>query len=236
MSSRCQPKPGEDPVLHLHGLGRACRGVAGDLRRPRAGRRSPGPARSRRLLGAGPLEPAPRDLALHLAVLPNRERRRSRSIVTMNFSPGPSGFGSVTISSQPTTPGSELKMKSLRVSTFHSGRSPSASAEKTHSSPWRAISATGPCANGPIVCAQVHVEATWSSAGRLRISLTIGGRPSPSPRRARGPGSGSACRRRGSGPGSRSCPAQSGTPSIRACWRSCSIVLISPLWPSTVKG
>ena len=68
----------------------------------------------------------------------------------MNFSPGPSGLGSAIISSQPTTPGSELKMKSLRVSTFHSGRRPRASAEKMHSSPWREISATGPCANGPI--------------------------------------------------------------------------------------
>ena len=68
----------------------------------------------------------------------------------MNFSPGPRGLGSETISSQPTTPGSELKMKSSGVSSFHSGRSPSASAENTHSSPWRAISATGPCANGPI--------------------------------------------------------------------------------------
>ena len=26
------------------------------------------------------------------------------------------------------------------------------------------------------------------------------------------------------------------TPSIRASWRSCSIVLISPLWPRTVNG
>ncbi len=68
----------------------------------------------------------------------------------MNFSPGPRGFGSEAMSSQPTTPGSELKMKSCGVSSFHSGRRPSASAENTHSSSCRAISATGPCANGPI--------------------------------------------------------------------------------------
>ncbi len=41
-------------------------------------------------------------------------------------------------------------MKSSPVSTCQSGRSPSASAENTHSSAWRAISATGPWANGPI--------------------------------------------------------------------------------------
>ena len=81
----------------------------------------------------------------------SREERFWWSIVTMNFSPGPRGFGSETIWSQPTTPGSELKMKSSGVSSFHSGRRPSASAENTHSSPWRAISATGPWANGPIV-------------------------------------------------------------------------------------
>ena len=38
------------------------------------------------------------------------DARRSRSMVTMYFSPGASGFGSETMSSQPTTPGSELKM------------------------------------------------------------------------------------------------------------------------------
>ncbi len=31
-------------------------------------------------------------------------------------------------------------------------------------------------------------------------------------------------------------PGSIGTPSMRASWRSCSIVLISPLWPSTEKG
>ncbi len=31
-------------------------------------------------------------------------------------------------------------------------------------------------------------------------------------------------------------PGWIGTPSIRASWRSCSIVLISPLWPSTENG
>ena len=41
-------------------------------------------------------------------------------------------------------------MQSSGVSTRQSGRRPRASAEKTHSSSWRAISATGPCANGPI--------------------------------------------------------------------------------------
>ena len=73
-----------------------------------------------------------------------------RSIVTMNFSPGAIGFGSETMSLTETTPGSELKTKSSGLSSCHSGRRPSASAENTHSSPWRAISATGPCAKGPI--------------------------------------------------------------------------------------
>ncbi len=40
----------------------------------------------------------------------SRERRLAASIVTMNFSPGPSGSGSETMSSTLTTPGSELKM------------------------------------------------------------------------------------------------------------------------------
>ena len=31
-------------------------------------------------------------------------------------------------------------------------------------------------------------------------------------------------------------PGWIGTPSIRASWRSCSIVLISPLWPRTENG
>jgi hypothetical protein len=61
------------------------------------------------------------------------------------------GFGSETIWSTETTPGSELKMKSWAVSICQSGRRPIASAENTHSSWWRAIRATGPCANGPIV-------------------------------------------------------------------------------------
>ena len=69
----------------------------------------------------------------------------------MNFSPGASGFGSETNSWIETTPGSELKTKSSGVSSCQSGRSPRASAENTHSSAWRAISATGPCANGPMV-------------------------------------------------------------------------------------
>ena len=75
---------------------------------------------------------------------------RSRSIVTSAFSPGASGFGSAIIDETETTPGSELKTKSSSVSTCQSGRRPSASAENTHSSVWRAISATGPWANGPI--------------------------------------------------------------------------------------
>ena len=69
----------------------------------------------------------------------------------MNFWPGAIGWGSEIISATETTPGSELKMKSFGVSSCQSGRSPIASAEKTHSSRWRAISATGPCANGPMV-------------------------------------------------------------------------------------
>ena len=40
----------------------------------------------------------------------SRDARFSASIVTMNFSPGPSGSGSETISWTLTTPGSELKM------------------------------------------------------------------------------------------------------------------------------
>ncbi len=65
-------------------------------------------------------------------------------------------------------------MKSSAVSTRHSGRRPSASAENTHSSSWRAISATGPCANGPITSRR-YMKNGCSSAGSERISLTTGG-------------------------------------------------------------
>ena len=71
--------------------------------------------------------------------------------MTMYFWPGAIGCGSETMSDTETTPGSELKTKSCLVSSFQSGRRPIASAEKTHSSLCRAISATGPCAYGPIV-------------------------------------------------------------------------------------
>jgi len=60
-----------------------------------------------------------------------------------------SGFGSLTISATGTTPGSEENAYASAVSICHSGRRPRASTENTHSSPKRASSATGPCANGP---------------------------------------------------------------------------------------
>ena len=72
-----------------------------------------------------------------------------RSICTSSFSPGASGLGSPIVSLIDTTPGSLENTCWAVVSTCHSGRSPSASVEKTHSSPWREISATGPWANGP---------------------------------------------------------------------------------------
>jgi hypothetical protein len=71
------------------------------------------------------------------------------AIDTSTFSPGASGLGSLTVSATGTTPGSEENTCASVVSTCQIGLSPRASVENTHSSPWREISATGPCANGP---------------------------------------------------------------------------------------
>ena len=84
---------------------------------------------------------------------------RSRSISTSAFSPGASGFGSATISATETTPGSELKTKSSSVSTCQSGRRPSASAEKTHSSLVAGDQRHRALRERAHRLAQVHVEA-----------------------------------------------------------------------------
>ncbi len=154
---------------------------------------------------------------------------------TISFSPGPSGSGSETMSPTPTTPGSELKMWSSGVSRRHSGRSPSASAENTHSSSWRAISATGPWANGPMASRR-YMKNGCRSAGSERISLTTGGTISSIASARLRP----STRTRWSIVRLRSIesdpPSGISTPSARASCRSCSIVLISPLWPRIENG
>ena len=155
--------------------------------------------------------------------------------MTIAFSPGPSGSGSETISPTPTTPGSELNTWSSAVSSRHSGRSPSASAENTHSESWRAISATGPCANGPMTSRR-YMKNGCSSDGSERISLTTGGTISSiasASERLSARTRWSIVRLRSS---ESEPPGGILTPSARASWRSCSIVLISPLWPRTENG
>ena len=76
----------------------------------------------------------------------------SRLTRTITFSPGDIGLGSPVMSASGTTPGSELNTYASSAWISHSGRRPSASTENTYSSPLRAISAIGPCANGPIAC------------------------------------------------------------------------------------
>ena len=154
----------------------------------------------------------------------------------MNFSPGASGFGSETISSTETTPGSELKMKSSvglelperaqaqRVGGEHA--LVAVAGDQRH----RAL---GERAHR---LAQVHVEASAAPSGSARISSTIGGTTiSIASARTEAVAADQRLDRAVEVLGVR-VAGWIGTPSIRASWRSCSIVLISPLWPSTPNG
>ena len=143
---------GEHAVGDLDGLGGAGVRVAGDVG---ALERAAGQERrvvARELVDAGALAASAAECACAGSRRAVQQARvlagvdRSRTI----FSPGANGFGSETIVGDGATPGSELKTKSSTVSTCQSGRRPSASVQNTHSFSSRPISATGPCANGPI--------------------------------------------------------------------------------------
>ena len=148
MSSRCQPNPpstlagtftgSEGPALVYPGISGPVSGPPTGIASAKLWPAAPARSRQRRKQSRC-IEGWSSSVVVPFA----------RSRLTITFSPGASGLGSATVSATGTTPGSLEKTNASAVCIDQSGRSPRASTENTHSSPWRATSATGPCASGP---------------------------------------------------------------------------------------
>ena len=167
---------GEDAVRDLDRLRRDRPRSSRGPRRPRAGRRSRARARRARPRWRRCARASGRGRgAASRSWLCSVEARLSRSIVTITFSPGASGFGSETRSPTETTPGSELKTKSsARLELPERPQAHRVGGEHALVVVAR-DQRHRPLRERAHRLAQVHVEAVQLRREGRRISSTIGG-------------------------------------------------------------